>query len=137
MGNGCPPYAEASAGGSTSSRLEARGRVSPIFCDTAIALGRVDICCLESACQQVKLEVRYARSFLRDLRNLEYAARERIYDFVFEEFMRIDSIQDLPAIRRVGSGGIFYRITVDNYLIGLEVTGNIVKFLRVLPRPDI
>ena len=85
----------------------------------------------------MKLEVRYARSFLRDLRNLEYASRERIYDFVFEEFMRINTVQDLPGIRRISSDAIFYRFTVDNYLIGIEVTGNIVKFLRVLPKPDI
>ena len=85
----------------------------------------------------MKLEVRYARSFLRDLRNLEYAARERIYDFVFEELTQLNTIQDLPSIQRISSDAIFYRFTVDNYLIGIEVTGNIVKFLRVLPKPDI
>lgn len=74
---------------------------------------------------------------MRDLKNLEYAARERIYEFVFDELTLIDSIQDLPGIRRIGSDTIFYRFTVDNYLVGIEVTGNIVKFLRVLPKPDI
>lgn len=85
----------------------------------------------------MKLEVRYARSFLQDLQNLESAAYERIYKFVFEEFMAIDYIHDLPGLQRIGSDAIFYRFTLDNYLIGIEVTGHIVKFLRVLPLPDI
>jgi mRNA-degrading endonuclease RelE of RelBE toxin-antitoxin system len=85
----------------------------------------------------VKLEVRYARSFLRDLKNLEYAARERIYEFVFEEFMRIDRITDLPELRGIGSDNIFYRFTIDDYLIAIEVTGHFVKFLRVLPKPHL
>ena len=83
------------------------------------------------------LDVRYARSFLKDLRNLEYAARERIYEVVFNKFKQIAQIQDLPELKQLDSEGILYRCTVDNYMIGLELTGNIIKFLRVLPTPDI
>ncbi|HEY9872564.1 MAG TPA: hypothetical protein V6D12_03980 [Candidatus Obscuribacterales bacterium] len=85
----------------------------------------------------MKLEVRYARSFLQDLQNLESAAYERIYKFVFEDVKAIDYIHDLPDLQRIGSDAIFYRFTLDSYLIGIEVTGNIIKFLRVLPKPDI
>lgn len=85
----------------------------------------------------MKIEVRYSRSFLRDLRSLEYAARERIYDFVFDDFLKIKRLQDLPNLQRIGSDAIFYHFTIDNYLIGIEVTGNIVKFWRVLPLPDV
>ena len=85
----------------------------------------------------VHLEVRYARSFLMDLKNLEYAAREHIYEVVFEKFKEIDRIQDLPELHPLTPNGIFYRFSVDNYLIGIELTGHIVKFLRVLPKPDI
>jgi mRNA-degrading endonuclease RelE of RelBE toxin-antitoxin system len=83
------------------------------------------------------LDVRYARSFLKDLRNLEYAARERVYEAVFNKFQQIDQIQDLPELKQLDSEGILYRCTIDNYMIGLELTGNIIKFLRVLPTPDI
>jgi mRNA-degrading endonuclease RelE of RelBE toxin-antitoxin system len=85
----------------------------------------------------MNLEVRYARSFLLDLKNLEAAAYQRIYRFAFEEFMQFTQIQDLPEIKRIGSDAIFYRFSIDNYLIGIEVTGHIVKFLRVLPKPDL
>lgn len=85
----------------------------------------------------MSLDVRYARSFLRDIKNLEYASREHIYKIVFEKYKHINHIKDLPGLKRLDSEGIFYRFSVDNYIIGVELTGHIVKFLRVLPKPDI
>jgi mRNA-degrading endonuclease RelE of RelBE toxin-antitoxin system len=85
----------------------------------------------------VILEVRYARSFLRDLKNLESAAYQQIFEVVFDEFIALKQIQDLPGLHQIGSDAIFYRFTIDNYLVGIEVTGHIVKFLRVLPKPYI
>ncbi|MFB2967887.1 MULTISPECIES: cytotoxic translational repressor of toxin-antitoxin stability system [Aerosakkonema] len=85
----------------------------------------------------MSLDVRYARSFIIDLKNLEFAAREQVYDMVFEKFKHINHIKDLPELKRLDSEGIFYRFTVDNYIIAVELTGHIVKFLRVLPKPDI
>lgn len=81
--------------------------------------------------------MRYARSFLRDLKNLEPAAYEQVFKVVFDEFMGLKQIQDLPGLHQIGSDTLFYRFTIDNYLVGIEVTGHIVKFLRVLPKPYI
>jgi hypothetical protein len=81
--------------------------------------------------------VRYARSFLRDLRNLESAAYQQVCQVVFDEFLVLNQIQDLPGLKRISSNTIFYRFNVDNYMVGIEVTGQIVKFLRVLPKPYI
>ncbi|MBF2005916.1 cytotoxic translational repressor of toxin-antitoxin stability system [Chlorogloeopsis fritschii PCC 9212] len=83
------------------------------------------------------MEVRYARSFLVDLKNLESAAYQRIYNFVFFEFIDKGLLHYLPEMRQVDSDGIFYRLTLDNYLIGIEQRGEIVKFLRVIPMPDV
>jgi len=85
----------------------------------------------------VSIEVRYARSFLRDLRNLESAAYQRVCEVVFEDFLALKQIQDLPGLQSITSDAIFYRFTIDNYIVGIEVTGEIVKFLRVLPKPNI
>lgn len=83
------------------------------------------------------LEVRYARSFLLDLKKLEPTARHQLQKFVFEDFSSVHQLQSLPAFRSLGSSEIFYRFTVDHYLISLEITGQIVKFLRLLPKPDL
>lgn len=83
------------------------------------------------------MEVRYERSFLLDLKHLDSASFHIIRQFVFEEFPKISNLQELPAFRQMGSSGIFYRFTLDRYFISLEVTGQIVKFLRVMPVPSL
>lgn len=84
-----------------------------------------------------RLEVRYERSFLLDLKHLEPAVFQPIQRFVFDEFQSIHQLYTLPEFKQIGSSEIFYRFTLENYLISLEVTGQIVKFLRVLPKPQI
>ena len=83
------------------------------------------------------VEVRYARSFLLDLKNLEASAYERVYEFVFTEFPHHWQMRTVPELRQLDSEGIFHRFTIDNYLIAIEVIGEIVKFLRVIPMPDV
>lgn len=83
------------------------------------------------------LEVRYERAFLLDLQQLEPVAFRYIKQFVFEEFPKTGKLQDLPHFRQIGSSGIFYRFTLDRYFISLEVTGQLVKFLRVTAIPDV
>lgn len=84
------------------------------------------------------VEVRYAKSFLVDLKSLEPVAYERVYNFVFVEFTNHKwHLHNLPELRQLDDEGIFYRFTIDNYLVGIEITGEIVKFLRVIPKPDV
>ncbi|WP_066378216.1 MULTISPECIES: cytotoxic translational repressor of toxin-antitoxin stability system [unclassified Anabaena] len=85
----------------------------------------------------MNLEMRYAMSFLVDLKNLEPAAYQRVYEFVFNEFAEKWPLHSLPELRQLDEEGIFHRFTIDNYLIGIEIRGEIVKFLRVIPMPDV
>lgn len=85
----------------------------------------------------MSLEVRYARSFLVDLKNLEPAVYQRVYDFVFCEFAENIPLHSLPGLRCLDTEGIFHRFTIDNYLVGIEIRGELVKFLRVVPMPDV
>ncbi len=83
------------------------------------------------------LEIRYERAFLLDLKSLETLTYQRVQQFVFNDFFQVVRLQDLPELRRLGTSDIFYRFTLENYLVSLEVTGQIIKFLRILPKPDI
>lgn len=85
----------------------------------------------------MNLEVRYARSFLQDLTGLETADYLRVYEFIFIEFPKLNRLQDLPELRPLCGSTIYYRFAIDDYLVGLEVTGQIVKFIRILPRPHV
>lgn len=83
------------------------------------------------------LEVRYDRAFLTDLKNLDPVSFHVVQRFVFEQFYGIHQLAELPNLHQIRNSDIFYRFTLDRHLIALEVTGQIVKFLRVLPLPKI
>lgn len=85
----------------------------------------------------MSLKTRYAMSFLVDMKSLEPAAYQRVYDFVFFEFAQKWPLHYLPELRQLDDEGIFHRFTIDNYLVGIEIRGEIVKFLRVIPMPDV
>lgn len=85
----------------------------------------------------MKLEVRYERSFLLDLKDLEPAVYQRVYQFVFGEFLQLSQLHNLLEFRQMGQRTIFYRFTLDNYLVAIEMTGQIIKFVRILPKPDV
>lgn len=82
-------------------------------------------------------DIRYERSFLLDLRSLPPAGFDLVHQFVFQEFYNLILLQDLPEFRQLGKSGMFYRFTIGDYLVCLEIAGRLVKFLRVLPKPQI
>jgi len=84
-----------------------------------------------------RLEVRYNRAFLIDLKSLETAAMQKMHQFVFQEFFQTNQLQDLPEFQPLENSEILHRFTIDAYFIGIEITGQIIKFLRILPRPTI
>ena len=84
-----------------------------------------------------KVEVRYERSFILDLKLLDPKVRSSIQQFVFSDFFETKHLQFLPDFRQMGPSRIFYRFTLEDHLISLEVTGQIIKFLRILPKPAI
>jgi hypothetical protein len=84
-----------------------------------------------------RLEVRYDRAFLADLKRIEPNSRQPIQQFALEEFFKLSHFQELPEFHPIGSSGIFYRFTLNSYLVSLELTGQIVKFLRVVRKPEL
>ncbi|MGL5080499.1 MAG: cytotoxic translational repressor of toxin-antitoxin stability system [Microcoleaceae cyanobacterium] len=81
------------------------------------------------------VDVRYARSFLQDLVRLDPLQHQEIYDYVLIQVKQIKNLHDLPGLRALDPSRIYYRFTLKDYLVGIEATGQIVKFIRILPKP--
>jgi len=82
----------------------------------------------------------YHRRFLQDLQKLQKREKsnyEKIYQVVFTEFLSLKRLEDLPKLHRLGQDQMFYHFTIGEYLIAIAVMGQIVKFLRILPKPKI
>jgi hypothetical protein len=84
-----------------------------------------------------KFEVLYARSFIRDLKGLKVAAADQVEQLVFGEGFVTQDLAALPEFRALPGSNIFYRFTWADHLLCIEVTGQIVKFVRVLVKPPV
>ncbi len=82
------------------------------------------------------LDIRYGRIFLQELNRLDPVAYQGIYEFIFVKSLQLHQRREFPKLRSLGSSNIFFRFSLENYLIGMEVTGHLVKFLRILPKPE-
>lgn len=85
----------------------------------------------------MNIEVRYGKIFLNDLKRVEASAYAIVYNFVFVDFPQKGTMHSLPELRQIDQEGVFYRFRLDNYIIGIELRGEIVKFMRVIPMPDV
>ncbi len=83
-------------------------------------------------------EVRYTRTFLKELADLPKGVRERAEEIVFGEPIRQDPFLGGKVQKLVGYRG-YYKLRVGNYRIGirLDFEERIIEFRRVLHRKDI
>jgi hypothetical protein len=80
------------------------------------------------------LEIRYCRSFLLDLKRLDLAAYQRLYQVTIANLDEIAQLSRLSRLRPLGSSTLLYRLTLEGHLIGIELKGRIIKLVRVLPQ---
>ena len=83
------------------------------------------------------MDVRYRRSFLRDLKKLK---KRPIYDAVFtlafETLPEAEELTQVPGVKAMKGHGQRYRIRKGSYRIGIEVDGPVVELVRVLDRAE-
>jgi mRNA interferase RelE/StbE len=84
-------------------------------------------------------EVGYREIFLKDLRKLPKARREKIEKIVFKAIPNCKNPFQMGILEKLSGYENYYKIRVGNYRIGLEI--DIAKknliFCRVLHRKDI
>jgi mRNA interferase RelE/StbE len=83
----------------------------------------------------VKIEFR--KSFERDLRKIKDGATLQRIQAVVEAVESVKSLSDLSGIKKLKAEGSYYRIRVGDYRIGLSLNGDILVFVRLLPRREI
>jgi len=83
------------------------------------------------------VEVRYRKSFLRDLKKLKgQSVYDRIFEFAFTALPEADSLRDVTGVKVMRGYPNRYRIRIGNYRIGIEVHGDNVEVMRVLHRRE-
>lgn len=81
--------------------------------------------------------VKFKPTFLDDLEVLPKEIHERVSTFVFETLPSVDSVRDLPNIKRLHGFKDRYRFKTGDYRVGFELRNNEVIVYRVLHRSKI
>lgn len=81
--------------------------------------------------------VEFRASFQRDLKKFK---NKQLLDQVREIIVKVEEIESLlemPNIKKLGKSGGYYRIRTGDYRIGIREQNRIVTFIRFLHRKDI
>ncbi len=83
------------------------------------------------------MEVQYRQSFLKDLKNLKGTpAYQRIYDIAFTTIPAVESIQEIPNVKAMQGAVNRYRIRVEDYRIGIELSSSSIEIIRTMHRKE-
>lgn len=83
------------------------------------------------------MEVRFEAAFGKDLRKIrEPKLLVRIRE-VIEEVKNADDIREVRNCKKLKGHDSYFRIRISDYRIGLDISGNLAVFARILHRKDV
>ncbi len=83
------------------------------------------------------MEVKYEKSFAKDLKNIrEKVLLKRVKDII-EEVKKAENLNEIGNIKKLKGYDTFYRIKFGDYRVGFEVVDNQVIFTRFLHRKEV
>lgn len=83
------------------------------------------------------MRVEYRKRFLKELAKIPLTTRERIDQFVFEDFPNLESIFESGKIEQMKGYPSYYKIRFGDYRVGLKIENDVVIFERALHRKEI
>jgi mRNA-degrading endonuclease RelE of RelBE toxin-antitoxin system len=84
------------------------------------------------------LKAEYLPGFVKDLKALRgSSAYTRIRRFAFNDIEGFESLEQIPALKRLRGFKSAYRARIGDYRVGFFFDGQTVIFARVLHRKDI
>ena len=81
----------------------------------------------------------FKTAFLNDIKKVKDKSLLHKVEQVILDVENAGKIQNIPELRKLKGGkrGIYYRIRIDNYRLGVTIENNIVTFVVFKPRKDI
>ena len=85
----------------------------------------------------MNLEIRFHKTFLKELAVIPLKERKKIERFLFEELPDYRSLGEIPELKKLKGYQNYYRIRFGNYRAGIRLMNNQLIFERLLHRKDI
>ena len=85
------------------------------------------------------MNIDFKRSFLNDIKKVKDKSLLSKIEQVICNVENAEKIQDIPELRKLKGNkkGIYYRIKINNYRIGVTIENSILTFVVFKPRKDI
>jgi len=83
------------------------------------------------------LNVKFEKSFAKDLENIREKALLKRVKGVIDEVKNADNVQEISSLKKLKGYETFYRIRFGDYRVGIEVVNNEIIFTRFLHRKEI
>jgi len=81
----------------------------------------------------------FKTSFLNDVKKVKDQSLKEKVEQAITDVEKAAGKQDIPELRKLKGSkkGIYYRIKIDHYRIGVTIENDMVKFVIFKPRKDI
>ena len=84
------------------------------------------------------LEIRYAETFLKDLKLLKSTPYyKKIKTVCFNNLPSCSTMAEIKNLKKLEGHPNYYRIRIGDYRVGIHIKGNSIFLLRVLNRKEI
>lgn len=83
------------------------------------------------------MNVKFHKTFLKELALIPIKSRSKIEIFVFEEMQFLNTLNEIPNLKKLKGFPNFYRIRFGNYRVGVRIEEETIIFERVMHRKDI
>lgn len=84
------------------------------------------------------IDVTYSETFLKDIKKLKSTPYfQKIKTICFDELPDYANIKQIKNLKKIVGHKNFFRIEIVDYRVGIQITGNSVKVLRVMHRKEI
>jgi mRNA interferase RelE/StbE len=83
------------------------------------------------------VKVAFRESFARDLKGVKDKGLMKRVKELIEAVEKVDSLLDMPNLKKLKGGGNHFRLRIGDYRIGIALEDDTVVFVRFLNRKDI
>ena len=84
------------------------------------------------------MDLKFENSFKRDLKKIKDKNVLEELKKIIKNLEEVDELKNFKGdLKKLRGGKNFWRIKIGNYRIGLEIEGNTLIFVRILPRKAI
>jgi mRNA interferase RelE/StbE len=83
------------------------------------------------------MKIIYLKSFDKDIDKLSNQRIKLSLFNVINDIKKSNVKSDIPNLKKLTKGKIYYRIRISNYRLGVSITDDVVSLIRFLHRKDL